>query len=136
MKRESILVKGKTNVRAKADARVATTVARAKTPAKAKAVAPPTEASPKLANHEAWTPINRSQRLESLTPGQIGTGLLASAGVAGVVLGLAAKESLSMILAGLQIALTNPMKIEAVVIVDSEYGEIEEISLTYVVLKA
>jgi small-conductance mechanosensitive channel len=41
-----------------------------------------------------------------------------------------------MILAGLQIALTNPMKIEAVVIVDSEYGEIEEISLTYVVLKA
>jgi hypothetical protein len=53
MKRESILVEGKTNVRAKADARVATTVARAKTPAKAKAVAPPTEASPKLANHEA-----------------------------------------------------------------------------------
>jgi hypothetical protein len=53
MKRESIPVKGKTNVRAKADARVATTVARAKTLAKAKAVAPPTEASPKRANHEA-----------------------------------------------------------------------------------
>jgi len=53
MKRESIPVKGKTNVRAKADARVATTVARAKTLAKAKAVALPTEASPKRANHEA-----------------------------------------------------------------------------------
>ena len=67
---------------------------------------------------------------------QIGTGLLASAGVAGVVLGLAAKESLSMIIAGLQIALTNPMKIDDVVIVEGEYGEIEEISLTYVVEKA
>jgi small-conductance mechanosensitive channel len=57
-------------------------------------------------------------------------------GVAGVVLGLAAKESLSMIIAGFQIALTNPMKIEAVVIVESEYSEIEKISLTYVVLRA
>jgi small-conductance mechanosensitive channel len=67
---------------------------------------------------------------------QIGTGLLASAGVAGVVLGLGAKESLSMTIAGLQIGLTNPMKIDDVVIVESEYGEMEEINLTYVVVRA
>ena len=41
-----------------------------------------------------------------------------------------------MIIAGFQIALTNPMKIEVVVIVESEYSEIEKISLTYVVLRA
>jgi len=67
---------------------------------------------------------------------QIGTGLLASAGVAGVIVGLAAQKSLSTIIAGLQIALTSPMKIGDVVVVDSEYGEIEEISLTYVVVRA
>jgi small-conductance mechanosensitive channel len=67
---------------------------------------------------------------------QIGAGLLASAGVAGVIVGLAAQKSLSTIIAGLQIALTNPMKIGDVVVVDGEYGEIEEISLTYVVVSA
>src|SRR5260221_7618998 len=67
---------------------------------------------------------------------QIGTGLLASAGVAGVIVGLAAQKSLSTIIAGLQIALTNPMKIDDVVVVEGEYGQIEEISLTYVVVRA
>jgi small-conductance mechanosensitive channel len=67
---------------------------------------------------------------------QIGTGLLASAGVAGVIVGLAAQKSLSTIIAGLQIALTSPMKIDDVVVVDGEYGQIEEISLTYVVVRA
>jgi len=67
---------------------------------------------------------------------QIGTGLLASAGVAGVIVGFAAQKSLSTIIAGLQIALTNPMKIDDVVVVDGEYGQIEEISLTYVVVRA
>jgi small-conductance mechanosensitive channel len=66
---------------------------------------------------------------------QIGTGLLASAGVAGVIVGLAAQKSLSTIIAGLQIALTNPMKIDDVVIVEGENGTIEEITLTYVVVK-
>jgi small-conductance mechanosensitive channel len=66
---------------------------------------------------------------------QIGTGLLASAGVAGIIVGLAAQKSLSTIIAGLQIALTNPMKIDDVVVVDGENGVIEEISLTYVVVK-
>ncbi|MBV9674113.1 MAG: mechanosensitive ion channel [Verrucomicrobia bacterium] len=67
---------------------------------------------------------------------QLGAGLLASAGVAGVIVGLAAQKSLSTIIAGLQIAITEPMKIGDMVLVEGEYGEIEEISLTYVVLKA
>jgi small-conductance mechanosensitive channel len=49
---------------------------------------------------------------------------------------LAAQKSLSTIIAGLQIALTSPMKIDDVVVVDGEYGQIEEISLTYVVVRA
>jgi small-conductance mechanosensitive channel len=66
---------------------------------------------------------------------QVGTGLLASAGVAGIIFGFAAQKSLSTIIAGLQIALTGPMKIDDVVIVEGEYGTIEEITLTYVVVK-
>ncbi len=66
---------------------------------------------------------------------QVGTGLLASAGVAGVIFGFAAQKSLSTIIAGLQIALTNPMKIDDAVIVEGEFGTIEEITLTYVVVK-
>ena len=66
---------------------------------------------------------------------QIGSGLLASAGVAGVIVGFAAQKSLSTIIAGLQVAFTNPVKIGDVVIVESDYGTIEEITLTYVVVK-
>jgi small-conductance mechanosensitive channel len=66
---------------------------------------------------------------------QIGTGLLASAGVAGVIAGFAAQKSLSTIIAGLQIAITQPMRIDDVVIVEGEWGTIEEITLTYVVIR-
>jgi small-conductance mechanosensitive channel len=66
---------------------------------------------------------------------QIGTGLLASAGVAGVIAGFAAQKSLSTIIAGLQIAITQPMRIDDVVIVEGEWGTIEEITLTYVVVR-
>jgi small-conductance mechanosensitive channel len=66
---------------------------------------------------------------------QIGTGLLASAGIAGVIAGFAAQKSLSTIIAGLQIAITQPMRIEDVVIVEGEWGTIEEITLTYVVIR-
>ena len=66
---------------------------------------------------------------------QIGTGLLASAGVAGVIAGFAAQKSLSTIIAGLQIAITQPMRIDDVVIVEGEWGIIEEITLTYVVVR-
>lgn len=66
---------------------------------------------------------------------QIGTGLLASAGVAGVIAGFAAQKSLSTIIAGLQVAITQPMRIDDVVIVEGEWGTIEEITLTYVVVR-
>jgi small-conductance mechanosensitive channel len=65
----------------------------------------------------------------------IGTGLLASAGVAGIALGFAAQKSLSTLLAGIQIAVTQPIRIDDVVIIEGEWGRIEEITLTYVVVK-
>lgn len=65
----------------------------------------------------------------------LGAGLLASAGVAGVVLGFAGQKSLSTVLAGLQIAITQPIRVDDVVVVEGEWGRIEEITLTYVVVK-
>ncbi|MDR3727891.1 MAG: mechanosensitive ion channel [Terracidiphilus sp.] len=64
-----------------------------------------------------------------------GTGLLASAGLASLVLALAAKSTASNLLAGLQIALTEPIRIDDVVVVNGEWGKIEEITTTYVVVK-
>jgi len=65
---------------------------------------------------------------------QVGSTLLASAGVAGLVLGFAAQRSLATILAGIQIAITQPFRVDDVVIVEGEWGRIEEITLTYVVV--
>lgn len=65
----------------------------------------------------------------------IGTSLLASAGVAGLVVGFAAKPVLGNLLAGMQIALTQPIRLEDVVIVQNEWGNIEEITGTYVVVR-
>jgi small-conductance mechanosensitive channel len=65
---------------------------------------------------------------------QVGATLLASAGVAGIVVGFAAQRSLSTLLAGFQIALTQPIRIDDVVVVEGEWGHIEEITLTYVVV--
>ena len=65
---------------------------------------------------------------------QIGTGLLASAGLAGLVVGFAAKPLLGNLLAGLQIALTQPIRLDDVVIVEGEWGKVEEINGSYVVL--
>lgn len=65
---------------------------------------------------------------------QVGAGLLASAGVAGLVIGFAAQRTLANILAGFQIALTQPIRMDDVVIVEGEWGRIEEITLTYVVV--
>jgi len=64
-----------------------------------------------------------------------GTALLTSAGVVGIILGFAAQKTLANLLAGIQIAFTQPIKIEDVVIVENEWGWIEEINLTYVVVK-
>lgn len=66
---------------------------------------------------------------------QLGTSILASAGIAGVIIGFAAQKSLSTFVAGLQIALAQPIRIDDVVIVEGEWGRIEEITLTYVVVK-
>lgn len=66
---------------------------------------------------------------------QIGLSLLASAGLAGVILGFAAQKALATVLAGFQIAITQPIRIDDVVIVDGEWGRIEEINLTYVVVR-
>jgi small-conductance mechanosensitive channel len=66
---------------------------------------------------------------------QIGTSLLASAGVAGLAVGIAAKPVLSNLIAGLQIAITQPIRIDDVVIVEGEWGRIEEITGTYVVVR-
>ncbi len=66
---------------------------------------------------------------------QIGVSILASAGVAGIVLGLAAQKTLGTLLAGIQIAITQPIRLDDVVIVEGEWGWIEEITLTYVVVR-
>jgi small-conductance mechanosensitive channel len=65
---------------------------------------------------------------------RFGTTILASAGVAGVVIGFAAQRSIATLLAGFQIALTQPIRIDDVVIVEGEWGRIEEITLTYVIV--
>lgn len=64
----------------------------------------------------------------------IGTSLLASAGLAGIVIGLAARPVLENLLAGLQIALSHPINLDDVVVIDGYWGRIEEITATYVVL--
>jgi small-conductance mechanosensitive channel len=66
---------------------------------------------------------------------QLGTSLLASAGIAGIIVGMAMKSTLSSLIAGLQIALTQPIRIDDVVIVAGEWGWIEEILTTYVVVR-
>ncbi|MFZ5736649.1 MAG: mechanosensitive ion channel family protein [Pseudomonadota bacterium] len=66
---------------------------------------------------------------------QYGVSLFASAGVAGLAIGLAARPLLSSMIAGIQIALTQPIRLQDVVIVEGEYGTVEEITSTYVVVK-
>jgi len=66
---------------------------------------------------------------------QLGTSLLASAGIAGIIVGLAAQRSIGTLIAGIQIAITQPIRYDDVVIVENEWGRIEEITLTYVVVR-
>jgi small-conductance mechanosensitive channel len=65
----------------------------------------------------------------------IGVSLLASAGVAGVVLGFAAQRTIGSLIAGIQLSFTQPIRIGDVVIVEKEWGTIEEITLTFVVVR-
>jgi small-conductance mechanosensitive channel len=66
---------------------------------------------------------------------RLGVSLLASAGIAGIIIGFAAQRLLSTIIAGLQIAFAQPIRIDDVVIVEDEWGWIEEINLTFVVIR-
>lgn len=66
---------------------------------------------------------------------QLGTTILASAGIIGIVVGLAAQRTIGTLIAGLQIAFTQPIRVDDVVIVENEWGRIEEITLTYVVVR-
>lgn len=65
----------------------------------------------------------------------VGLSLLASAGLVGVVLGFAAQKSLAGVIAGVQLSITQPIRIGDTVIMDGELGTIEEINLTYVIVK-
>ena len=66
---------------------------------------------------------------------QYGVSLFASAGVAGVIFGLAAQPVLSNLIAGVQLAVTQPIRLEDAVTVQNEFGWIEEINATYVVIR-
>ncbi len=66
---------------------------------------------------------------------QFGTSILASAGIAGIIVGFAAQRSIATLLAGFQIAITQPIRIDDVVVVENEWGRIEDITLTYVVVR-
>lgn len=66
---------------------------------------------------------------------KIGISLFASAGIAGIIIGLAAQKVIATILAGLQIAITQPIRLDDVVIVENEWGWIEEINLTFIVVR-
>lgn len=65
---------------------------------------------------------------------KIGTSILTSAGILGVVVGFAAQKFLGNILAGLQLVFTQPIRLDDVVVIEGEFGRVEEISLTYVVV--
>jgi small-conductance mechanosensitive channel len=65
----------------------------------------------------------------------VGISLFASAGIAGLAVGLAARPVLANILAGIQIALTQPIRLDDVIVVEGEWGRVEEINLTFVVVR-
>ncbi len=65
----------------------------------------------------------------------IGASLLASAGLASVIAGLAAQSTLSNVFAGLQLAFSDAIRVDDVVVVDTQWGRIEEITLTYIVVR-
>jgi small-conductance mechanosensitive channel len=65
----------------------------------------------------------------------LGKTILASAGIIGIVVGMAAQRTIGTLIAGLQIAFTQPIRVDDVVIVENEWGRIEEITLTYVVVR-
>ncbi len=65
---------------------------------------------------------------------RFGTSILASAGVVGIIFGFAAQKTIANLFAGFQLAMTQPIRLDDVVIIEGEWGHIEEITLTYVVV--
>lgn len=65
---------------------------------------------------------------------KVGAGLLTGVGIGGIIVGFAAQKSLGNLLAGFQIAFTQPIRVDDVLIVEGEWGKVEEINLTYVVV--
>jgi small-conductance mechanosensitive channel len=65
---------------------------------------------------------------------RIGAGLLTGVGISGIIVGFAAQRSLGNLLAGFQIAFTQPLRLDDALVVEGEFGRVEEITLTYVVL--
>jgi len=65
----------------------------------------------------------------------VGVSLLASAGLAGLIVGMAARSTLSNLIAGIQVALTQPIRIEDSIVLEGEWGWIEEINTTYIVVR-
>lgn len=66
---------------------------------------------------------------------RIGVSLFASAGVAGIIIGFAAQRLIAAVISGIQLALTQPIRINDTVVVENELGTVEEINLTYIVVK-
>lgn len=66
---------------------------------------------------------------------KIGVGLFASAGVAGIIIGFSAQKAIGTLIAGIQIAFAQPFRLDDAVVVEGEWGWIEEINLTYVVVR-
>jgi small-conductance mechanosensitive channel len=66
---------------------------------------------------------------------KVGAGLLTGVGLSGIIIGFAAQRSISNLLAGFQIAFTQPIRVDDAIVAEGEWGTVEEITLTYVVLK-
>jgi small-conductance mechanosensitive channel len=90
----------------------------------------------KRAAHTLIVVITLSAALMTFEPvRQYGVSLFASAGVAGLIVGLAARPVLSNLFAGIQLAMTQPVRLDDQVMVENEIGRIEEITSTYVVIR-
>ncbi len=66
---------------------------------------------------------------------EVGIGIFASAGVVGIIIGLSAQKIVGALLAGIQIAITQPFRVDDAVLVENEWGWIEEVNLTYIVVR-
>ncbi len=89
----------------------------------------------RVVNVALWVVAVALMLMQFETVRSVGVSLLASAGLAGVVLGFAAQRTIGGLIAGIQMSATQPIRIGDVVVVEKEWGTIEEITLTFVVVK-